>query len=118
MPDLASWPGKRLTAAFDGVHNKERRGRLVASLKATAQADNLSAVLSLLVDQREIHADNEEYRRALERYDALGGQLEALNNNRWRRGLVANLVGRQMTAAIAALVFTGANLVSILGALR
>ena len=118
LPNLATWLGQRLTAAFDNVHNKERRARLITNLKNTAKAGDLKAVLDLLIDRREIQADNEEYRRAQVRYDALGEQLDAFDRGRKRREQVTNLIGRQLGTAIGALVLAGATLSSLLGAIK
>ncbi|MSO69584.1 MAG: hypothetical protein EXQ98_04810 [Alphaproteobacteria bacterium] len=118
VPHLATWLAQRLTAAFDNVHNKERRARLITNLKNTAKAGDLKAVLDLLIDRREIQADNEEYRRAQVRYDALGEQLDAFDSGRKLRSLVTNLIGRQLGTAIGALFLAGATLFSLVGAIK
>lgn len=117
LPHLARWLSERVASAFDGVRNKQRRARLIASLKSTAQAGDLGGVLDALLDLREFRADDDEYRQAQNRYHALGQELEAIRRDTRRRALVATLIGRRTAAAVGGIVFAGASLVSLLGAL-
>jgi hypothetical protein len=117
VPHLARWLSEHITSAFDGVRNVERRARMIASLKTTAQAGDLGAMLEVLLDLREFRADNDEFRQALSRYLTLGDEIEELMCGTRRRTLAAVLIGRRAAAAIGGLVFAGASLVSLLGSL-
>lgn len=117
VPHLARWLSERVVSAFEGVRSKERRDRLIRNLKTKAQAGDLNALLDALIDPREFRADDEEYRQAVRRYIALGQELDALKRVSRRRALAATMIGRRIAAAIGGIVFAGASLFSLLGAL-
>ncbi|MGD9537068.1 MAG: hypothetical protein AB7P52_04865 [Alphaproteobacteria bacterium] len=115
LPHLARWLAERVAPAFDGVHNAERRVRLVRGLKNKAHEGDLDALLEALLDPREQRADNAEYRKARARYVSLGLELEALSRAQARRAVAATMIGRRIAAAVGGVVFAGASLFSLLG---
>ena len=117
MSHLARWLSARMASAFDRVRSKERRARLVAGLKTTAQAGDLGRVLDALLDSKEFRADDDEYRQAQKRYHALGQELDALRRDTRRRAFAATLIGRRVAAGIGGLLFAGASIASLLGTL-
>jgi len=97
------------------MRNKARRSRLMRNLKAKAQEGDLGALLDALLDPREFRADDEEFRNATSRYQALGQQVEALARSHMKRAQLAGNIGRRIAAGLGATVFVGACLISLLG---
>jgi hypothetical protein len=113
VPNLARWLAERVTPAFDGVRNKARRARLIRALKHKAAEGSLVGVLDALLDPREFRADDEEFRAAVNRYHALGQQIEALAYTHARRAIVAGQLGRRIAAGLGAAIFVGTCLISL-----
>lgn len=115
VPNLARWLVERVLPAFNGVRNKARRQRLIRALKQKAHEGDLGGVLDALLDPREFRADDDEFRSAANRYQALGQQIEALARSHVKRAQLAGHFGRRIAAGLGISVFVIACFVSLLG---
>ena len=65
LRNLARWLGTNLQPAIQGFYSRSRRERLAAEIAEITSSGNLSNLLNLVNDRRELAVDREEYAHAV-----------------------------------------------------